>query len=496
MHMNGTVGSAAKTVTGAAGIALLVLFVLSPVTPGKTSDRVTAAPRGTTEKVALLVTEEPPTPTACGTQDAMTPTPVPTVTPEPTAGGSPTAIPAPTYTPCPNQLYGWRWDGRENGCVPVYGCGSIGADQDTVLELQPTWTKCMARFRQCCQPTATATATPLPTATPTPNDWSSPTPGGPTVTPTPFRTLTPTNTPIPVPPSIVSCDCWPQDISGYVPDPPCGDTTQVLGYRHVANGVCEAVLGCELAGLDADNIYETLSACQVAHASCVCENCPPPLPPIPIPEATATLVCDNCVGDTGMLDWREWYPMNRGQAPGERVINWWTGSCYLGQSIYNVEGVPPHLPSEFAGQCVDYYYNWPCVEGDADCNDHGVHKETMSERKDALGNTIYLDHWGIGGQDGWKVFYDAAALGDGSECGCNEEAIKALYPDPPDGTTTPEPTEVAELAEERQNLRRPMTMLTACNVGGCGRKASGWSCGQALGLSLRDEGRGGGSVQT
>jgi len=165
----------------------------------------------------------------------------------------------------------------------------------------------------------------------------------PVATPTPTQGPTPTITPTAPPGLAISCACWPQDIEGVVPDPPCEDPGQVLGYKHIGYGVCEAVTGCTLSGTDAGAIYQALGACQAAFADCACADCEPWPTPIPIPTATVTAVCDNCAPGTAYLDWHEWYPVDRGQQPGERAINWWSnpsGFCLFGQSTYNYPGIP------------------------------------------------------------------------------------------------------------------------------------------------------------
>ena len=236
----------------------------------------------------------------------------------------------------------------------------------------------------------------------------------------------------------------------------CDDIHGLLGYRHLGYGICEAVRGCAVSGLDAGDIYATLQECQQTYLGCVCLDCPEVPPVVIVPQATATIVCDNCVGTTPFLDWRKWYPVNRGQAPGERAINWWGAECNFGQSTYNVAGIPIGLPASFGGQCIDFYYNWPCSNpSDPDCNDYRKEMEIMAERTNSNGDTIYLDHWGFGESSNWNVFYDAAALSEGEDCGCTEENIQALYPPSPDATQE----------AHRRELRRPLTMLTPCEVG-------------------------------
>jgi hypothetical protein len=382
---------------------------------------------------------------------------------------------------------GWRWTG--SACVAVDGCACSGADCDEVAQ-QTSWMECMLRHRGCCSgatPTASATATETPEDTATPEETETPTPGGahatmtdgppptlgtatepiaatatetpedtPTVaSPVPSETPTPAATPDP---TTVECACWPQDIYGTPGD--C-EEPQILGYRHVGHGVCRAVLGCEeVGGFDREFIFEQEEDCRNAYSACACLDCEGW--PEPRPAAQPTECGEHCVDETGLLDWRRWYPMDRGQKPGERAINWWddpNNPCwYYGQSTWNYPGVPTTLKCDYEGQLVNYYFNWPCNardREDPDCNDYRGQMEMISEHRDELGRATRLDHWGWGQERAWRVFYDPLALGTPGTPGCNcTEEVVATLSDP--AQTPP---------EEQAAKRVPLSMMAPCEVG-------------------------------
>ncbi|MBK7780892.1 MAG: hypothetical protein IPJ58_09030 [Ardenticatenia bacterium] len=257
-----------------------------------------------------------------------TATPTPTHTPTPTPACAPQVATAETEEECPDRFWGWRWNG--DTCVGVYGCICVGGDCDEVAK-QRSWAVCMGRHKACCpgisipfgtptssQPTSQATSPSLLGDAAGRGDQS------------PNDTATPTPTPPPTPTS--PCDCWPQDIEGATPEvstpgtptPTCEIPERLLGYKHVGYGVCEAVIGCEAIGSDVEDMFTTMDDCLAAFEDCVCVDCDPLPTPIPIPSPTFVPACDHCSPGTEFLDWREWYPMDRGQKPGERAINWWT----------------------------------------------------------------------------------------------------------------------------------------------------------------------------
>lgn len=309
----------------------------------------------------------------------------------------------------------------------------------------------MGRHKPCCPGIS------IPFGTPTSSQPTSPATSpsvlggaaqvgdqGPGDTATPTATATPTPTD--------PCQCWPQDIEAVTPEgsatPTCPDPDETH-YRHVGYGVCEAVTGC-LKGSDADEAFDSMDACLTAYEDCVCINCDPLPTPIPIPSPTFVPACDHCSPGTKYLDWREWYPMDRGQKPGERALNWWThpgAACLRGQSTYNYDGIPKGFPVEYAGQCLDYYFNWGCQRDDPDCNDYERRMEIITERRNPDGSATYLDLWGAGEIDRWQVYFDPNQLGDGSSCACNEETISALS------------------AEQRKAKRVPSSFLSPCRVG-------------------------------
>lgn len=381
-----------------------------------------------------------------GPSDTATSTP--TSTPTPTPACAPQEATAETEEECPDQFWGWRWNGET--CVGVYGCQCEGEDCE-VVSTQRSWAVCMGRHKPCCPGIS------IPFGTPTSSQPTSPATSpsvlggaaqvgdqGPGDTATPTATATPTPTD--------PCQCWPQDIEVVTPEgsatPTCPDPDETH-YRHVGYGVCEAVTGC-LKGSDADEAFDSMDACLTANEDCVCINCDPLPTPIPIPSPTFVPACDHCSPGTKYLDWREWYPMDRGQKPGERALNWWTqagAACLRGQSTYNYDGIPKGFPVEYAGQCLDYYFNWGCQRDDPDCNDYERRMEIITERRNPDGSATYLDLWGAGEIDRWQVYFDPNQLGDGSACACNEETISALS------------------AEQRKAKRVPSSFLSPCRVG-------------------------------
>jgi hypothetical protein len=396
---------------------------------------------------AAMLQESTPTPVDCRAQDATPGMPPPTGTPPP-AG-------TPTTTPCP-RYFGYRWTGQR--CEGVEGCECTGADCDEVAA-QSTWLSCMLAHRACC---SGGTPTPSPSPTETPIGFiPSPTPwciDCPTWTPGPGTAVAPTFTPRPPSPTatptspntVIDCACWPQDIEGIMSDgtaTPCA--TPIVRYKHVGNGVCVKVTGCSFAGADSGGpIYGSMKECTDAFAACACAECDPLLQPQPVP--TGTPGCDHCVGSTGRLDWRRWYPMDRGQLPGERALNWWEdprNPCfYTGQSTWRFPGRPSGVPCDYGGEAVTAFFNWPCR--DPQCNDYRGHMEIISERHDAQGNSLWLDHWGYGREDSWRVFYDPTRMDPyGTLCSCNEQTVAAMSP------------------AEQEGHRVPMTMELPCKVG-------------------------------
>ena len=251
----------------------------------------------------------------------------------------------------------------------------------------------------------------------------------------------------------IGCDCWPQDVDVRVCGP--SETPQAF-FKHVGNGVCEKYEGClPLVGADAVP-YDTMTACTNAYAECACLDCDPLPDPVLVPTGTATgTPCpdQNCVPGTNLLDIQEWYPMDRGQAPGERALNWYDGqySCnpyYRGQSTFNYGGVPEGLPASYKNQCVDYFLNWPCPADDEQCHRYQQnHFEIISERRDESGHVTHLDHWGHNRESSWHVFY-STENGDGV-CGCTNEDIAPL----PDAPAT------------QQARREPEVIQFPCHVG-------------------------------
>jgi len=73
--------------------------------------------------------------------------------------------------------------------------------------------------------------------------------------------------------------------------------------------------------------------------------------------------------------------------------------------------------------------------------------EIISERRNANGQAIYLDLWGVGKVHGWQAFYDPKALGDGSSCGCNDQTIAELT------------------QEEKRSKKVPLSFVVPCEPG-------------------------------
>jgi len=343
----------------------------------------------------------------------------------------------------PDIFWGWSWTGVT--CVAVYGWVCEGVDCGEVSLHQMNWASCMGRHSNCCplpSPTSTSPgSTPEATSPGIQNDFSIVDQFPDTPTPTLTATPLPTG----------ACECWPQDIVGVIPTESCEDPTEIFGYRHIGYGVCEAVAGCDFDGVDAADIFDTMDSCLEFYGDCVCEECDPMPTPIAIPTATVMAVCDNCPPGSEYLDRHEWYPVDRGQKPGERAMNWWStpaNFCLFGQSTYNYDGIPKGFPAEFGQQCVDYYFNWACLEeDDPDCNDYEKYLEIISERTNDAGQAIYLDLWGHGPKNRWRTFYDPNLLGDGSSCACNDQTVEGMS------------------AEDKKNAKVPVSFIMPCEPG-------------------------------
>lgn len=150
----------------------------------------------------------------------------------------------------------------------------------------------------------------------------------------------------------------------------------------------------------------------------------------------------------GFLSWRDWYPLDRGQAPGERALNWWLreeeglNDRVFGQSTWSTPHAPAAFPKTFDGRHVDYFYNWQCgpptsipghsYELDPECEHWGIYLEYMSEGT-ATGDDTYLEHWARGGRgldlDGpleWEVYYAPDAFSACSSASLAAETAASL----------------------------------------------------------------------
>lgn len=135
----------------------------------------------------------------------------------------------------------------------------------------------------------------------------------------------------------------------------------------------------------------------------------------------------SCLANVDFLAWSDWYPLDRGQLPGERAYNWWIkegvkpyNDYYHGQSVWNMPGVPASFPASYGGRSVDYFINWQCgpLVDDPFCERWQLYREIMSEGS-AMGDGTYLEHWarggrgpGIGAPVRWEVYYRPDAFAD------------------------------------------------------------------------------------
>src|SRR5687768_17923457 len=78
----------------------------------------------------------------------------------------------------------------------------------------------------------------------------------------------------------------------------------------------------------------------------------------------------SALGATGLVSKADWYPVDRGQAPGVRVLNYWTNGVFdpatphnfRGQSTLNFGGPPAFFPATYGGNAVKYFINWTCMD--------------------------------------------------------------------------------------------------------------------------------------
>ena len=138
---------------------------------------------------------------------------------------------------------------------------------------------------------------------------------------------------------------------------------------------------------------------------------------------------------TTLLSWSDWYPVDRGQAPGQRALNYWSHGVFdqdspynmHGQSTLNYPGTPATLPETFNGHTVDYFLNWVCTQPQprppspatsADCRiDQHTYVEIMSQGS-AYDSPTFLEHWALGFSDQWRLYYDPTTFSQ-----CTAEAI-------------------------------------------------------------------------
>ena len=131
--------------------------------------------------------------------------------------------------------------------------------------------------------------------------------------------------------------------------------------------------------------------------------------------------------EVALLSWVDWYPLDRGQAPGQRALNYWSDGVFdptspynlHGQSTLNYPGTPATLPPTFNGRTVDYFLNWVCTEPrptsasaatSADCRiNEKTYVEIMSQGT-ATGSAALLEHWAHGYAVHWRVYYHPTAF--------------------------------------------------------------------------------------
>jgi hypothetical protein len=152
-----------------------------------------------------------------------------------------------------------------------------------------------------------------------------------------------------------------------------------------------------------------------------------------------TAIVNAKVVDAQFEPWTRWYPVDRGQADGQRALRWWTGELYgpipseriFGQSTLRIAGAPATFPAVFGGHVVTYFYNWICESPStppnsftsADCRyKDWTFVETMSQGT-ASGTAINLEHWARGFVQRWEVYYRPGFLKDCSLDGIQNEGI-------------------------------------------------------------------------
>lgn len=202
----------------------------------------------------------------------------------------------------------------------------------------------------------------------------------------------------------------------------CANETPCTEWRF------EAFRGSTRVGLIDASVEPECCCSPLSTATPTCNTCTPVPPP-------ATAVPPTCE-QPGTLDWRRWYPLDYGQSPGFRALNWWSDPQYCwfrGVSLYDQPGVPGGFPlTRTVGgetECVDYYWLWTC--GDPNCS--WRRPQLLSIGRD--GGDLLL--WGNteprGNKDGtrdmFQVMLDTSAMG----CvPCQANAIRNFFASHPE----------------------------------------------------------------
>jgi hypothetical protein len=144
---------------------------------------------------------------------------------------------------------------------------------------------------------------------------------------------------------------------------------------------------------------------------------------------------------TNLRSWRTFYPMDRGQARGQRAGNPWVDSLGENSSIVaqltwrlpsGLAGDPPWganrpnltfpgtvgaWPSIYPAHQPEYYMNWWCQEATSkvffpaqhNCTDVSAYEELITEIPDVNGSpAAFLGLWAQGAQSSYTVNYDTA----------------------------------------------------------------------------------------
>ncbi|MBN1427860.1 MAG: hypothetical protein JXB07_05700 [Anaerolineae bacterium] len=173
------------------------------------------------------------------------------------------------------------------------------------------------------------------------------------------------------------------------------------------------------------------------------------------------------------LDWSYWYPVDRGQPVGRRVINRWdhpysreiTGTApltswwrYHGQATWNVPGAPETLPTTYNSQNVDYFVNWQCgaASDDNQCLKYWTtYREYISEGR-VSGADIDLQHWARGSEHNWEVYYNPSTITN-----CTSSGVKSVGNNIVKSTSSKSPLVMRLPTQAGTTYRSPMVCTVA-----------------------------------